>query len=143
MTSIVIDTCVLRLYDSPADPIYKDLFYWIKSEGKLCISKKLVQEYVATGNRNITLLLTELSKNSDNMRLKWVENSEIKSFKEDKTYRYTCNIEDINHARLVFLSERKKMISQDKKLIDDINGFKKISGIKPEAAKHPTKDFYI
>lgn len=142
MTSIVIDTCVLRLYDAPLDPNYQQLFQWINTKGTLYVSQKLVNEYIGTGNRNIQILLHSLVKNTDNIRLVNVKKVEIESFSGDKGYRYTCNKEDIYHSKLVFLSPRKKLISQDKKILADVNGFKKVDGIKPEAKSKPKPVFY-
>lgn len=108
----------------------------------LCISQKLLSEYVGTGNRNIQILLGRLVRDSDRNRLINVAPEAIKEFKGDKNFKYTCNKEDVYHSRLVFLSPRKKLISQDKKIVHDINRFKKVDGIKPEAREKPERDFY-
>ena len=141
MTSIVVDTCVMRLYDNPFDPRLKDFFSWVLESGSLCISQKLLNEYIGTGNKNITILLAELQKKEG--RIFKVTNSDINNFSLDKKYNYTCNYEDTLHAKLVFLSPRKKMVSQDHKIIKDINGFKKVDKIKPQAVLSPPgKSFY-
>lgn len=142
MSSLVIDTCVLRLYDAPADPVYKDLFKWLTETGKLCVTQKLLNEYYGTGNRNIEILLAEFNRNSEDIRLIKFNKNQIEGFADDKNYNYSCNIEDRYHAKLVFLSPRKKMVTQDNKLTNDINGFKKIDKIKPIALSHPEKSFY-
>ncbi|MBC9229552.1 hypothetical protein HI850_009450 [bacterium SPL81] len=143
MSSLVIDTCVLRLYDAPADPRYKDLFKWLLETGKLCVTKKLLMEYLGTGNKNIEILLAEFNRNSENSRLVIFKKEQIESFKDDNHFKYTCNIEDRYHAKLVFLSPRKKMVTQDNKLADDINNFRKVDRIQPVAVSHPAKNFYI
>ncbi|ACX96366.1 hypothetical protein Hneap_1536 [Halothiobacillus neapolitanus c2] len=142
LSSIVIDTCVIRLYDAPLDPKYCELFNWINTEGTLYISQKLLNEYVSTKNRNIDILLAMLVKNEEKIRIVRISKNQINTFKIDKNFNYTCNNEDIDHSRLVFLSPRKKLISQDLKLISDINRFKKVDGIKPSATKHPDPAFY-
>ncbi|MGB2519093.1 hypothetical protein [Shewanella algae] len=142
MTSIVIDTCVLRLYDAPLDPNYTNLFRWVQSAGTLYVSQKLVNEYIGTGNRNIQILLSALVKHADNIRLVKLKKSDIESFDEDKRYNYTCNKEDVYHAKLVFLSPRKKLVSQDRKILADVNGFKKVNGIQPAAEIRPQPAFY-
>ncbi|RXP98421.1 hypothetical protein EGL68_00560 [Vibrio parahaemolyticus] len=124
------------------DPKYIALFKWLKVTGKLCISQKLLNEYTGTGNRNITILLSELIKNSENVRLIKYSNAQLKEFNIDRRYKYTANREDREHAKLVFLSPRKKLISRDNKLIADVNGFKKVDGIQPEAQKIPDPTFY-
>lgn len=142
MSSIVIDTCVIRLYDAPLDPNYVKLFRWVQNDGTLYITKKLLIEYIGTGNRNIQILLNQLTKHEEKSRLITLKSSQINAFNEDKNYNYTCNLEDIYHSKLVFLSPRKKLISQDKKIIADVNGFKKVDGIKPSAMIRPEPDFY-
>lgn len=140
--SIVIDTCVMRLYDAPADPKFKELFLWLQKSGSLVVSQKLIIEYIGTQNRNITILLNKFNLDANNKRIIKLEKEAIESFNEDRIFNYTCNIEDHYHARLVFLSPRKKLISQDNKIINDVNKFKKVDGIKPVATKNPTPDFY-
>ncbi len=142
MKSIVIDTCIMRLYDNPIDPVYKDFFNWITHDGTLIISQGLLVEYLRTGNKNISLLLDKLNKNNEKKRLIKIDSKDLKKFKDDKNFNYTCNTEDQMHAKLVFLSNRKKLVSQDGKLIIDINNFHKVGGIKPEAVKRPSKEFY-
>lgn len=141
--SLVVDTCVLRLYDAPADPVYKDLFKWLMEKGKLCVTQKLLNEYLGTGNKNIEVLLAEYVRNSENPRLIRFTKNQIDGFKDDRNYNYTCNIEDRYHAKLVFLSPRKKLVTQDNKLANDINKFKKVDRIQPVAVSHPTMNFYI
>lgn len=142
MNSLVIDTCVLRLYDTPADPNYKKLFKWLTESGKLCVTQKLLNEYYGTGNRNIQILLAEFNRDAKNPRLIKYNKSQIESFNDDKNYNYTCNIEDRYHAKLVFLSPRKKIITQDNKLANDINGFRKVDKVKPLATNRPDISFY-
>lgn len=153
MSSIVIDTCVMRLYNAPLDPKYLNLFKWLTERGELYVSQKLVNEYMGTGNRNINILLSQMTRNSSESNIKVepelkptivkISKKSIEGFIADKRYNYTCNIEDRYHAKLVFLSPRKKLISQDKKILSDINGFKKINGIKPSAETKPDPIFYI
>lgn len=143
MSSVVIDTCVLRLYNNPLDPVYAELFDWLNDTGVLYVNNKLLNEYVGTGNRNIDVLLMKLVKDGKNKRLVKIGKDKIESFLLDKHYNYTCNKEDQYHSKMVFLSPRKKLISQDKKIVNDVNNFKKVDGIQPEAVSHPVKEFYL
>lgn len=149
MSSIVIDTCVMRLYNAPLDPKYMELFKWLTTSGELYITQKLINEYLGTQNRNVNILLTQLLRNSEESsasiypRAVKISKKNIDSFTDDKRYNYTCNKEDVYHAKLVFLSPRKKLISQDKKIVNDVNGFKKVDGIKPAAEIKPDPIFYI
>jgi hypothetical protein len=136
---IVIDTNIIRLYDAPADSIFKQLFKWLGEQGSLVVSQKLVAEYEGIGNKLLAGLVARLIATKRFIR---VETHDIKAFTEDRRYRYTCNHEDRWHARLVFLSTRKLLVSRDNNLVNDVNGFRKINGIKPKATKSPEPDFY-
>jgi len=129
---IVIDTNVMGLYDSPKDENIKRLFRWLRSDGILTMSKRLLTEYGRSGNQKIFVLINELQRKG---RYNLISNSEIDSFTEDKHFNYKSNYKDRAHARLVFLSIRKKLIALDSPLVDDVNSFKKINGIKPCACK--------
>lgn len=138
---IVIDTQVMRLYDTPSDPKYKFLFTWLANGcGKLAVSHKLLNEYYGTTNILVGVLINKLVSEG---RLLKVSNNQLKNFNLDKHYKYTCNAKDVDHARLVFLSNRKKLITHDKPLAKDVNGFRKINKIKPTALKNPPQNYYL
>src|SRR5437762_14387561 len=118
---IVIDTNVIRLYDKPADPIFKALFKWLGEKGSLVVSQKLLIEYVGTGNILLAGLISQLIKKKRFIR---VQNHALNSFTADRHYNYRCNPKDKWHARLVFLSPRKLLVSLDNNLVSDVNRFK-------------------
>lgn len=135
---LVVDSCVMRLFDTPSDPNYQILFQWIKEVGTLCVSNPLINEYNRHGNQLVWALLNYLGTQN---RLNKISNNDLKSFNLDKNFSYSCNGEDISHARLTFCSTRKKLVSFDGKLRDSVNGFKRVNGIKPKAVKTPSSDF--
>ena len=136
---IVVDTNVIRLYDKPSDPQFKSLFKWLHEHGTLAISQKLLAEYIGIGNTLLAGLINRLIANG---RLSHIGSKELKAFAEDRRYRYRSNARDHWHARLVFLSTRKLLVSIDKKLVNDVNGFKKLGGVKPRASSSPSPAFY-
>lgn len=136
---IVIDTNIIKLYESPDDPQIRALFLWVRDKGRLAISPKLLAEYVGIGNRNLAGLIGKLAKEG---RLVHINTKALKGFNADKNYNYVCNKKDIWHARLVFLSIRKLLVAGDNKLIQAVNDFPKVNGIKPQATKRPTSVFY-
>lgn len=140
MSDIVIDTQIMRLYDAPGDPKYKALFLWVATSGTLRISQKLLTEYFGTGNRLLGPLIDKLLREG---RLQKTSTDSLKKFSLDKGFKYSCNNKDIWHAKLVFISHRKKLVSHDNNLRRDVNKFRKIDGIKPLAVKTPPPDFYI
>lgn len=133
---IVVDT---DCYVQKANPVFKRLFGWLRSQGTLTVSQKLITEYFRTDNRFIATLLNHLIRED---RLIRVRTQELKAFKQDKHYKYTCNGQDRWHARLVFLSHGKRLVSLDNRLVNDVNKFKKVDGVKPRACRYPKRQFY-
>src|ERR1044072_5361998 len=123
---IVIDTNIIRLYENPDDPLIRALFIWIRDHGTLAVSPRLLQEYMRIGNRDLAGLINRLTVVG---RLSSISNQMLKQFTDDRHYRYTANPKDRWHAKLVFLSVRKRLVGVDKKLLNDINGFKRIGGV--------------
>lgn len=132
---VVVDANVMRLYDKPKDPIFVRLFVWIKNTGELTVNQKLIIEYGRINKKQIMILLNEIHRDG---RLKHISKSQLSDFSADRHFKYTCNGKDVVHARTVFLSCRKRCISFDRKLRDDINKFKKVNNIKPCACRNPT-----
>ena len=124
----------MSLYDSPKDESIINLFKWLRKEGALTMSKMLLVEYTRSGNQKILVLINELNRKG---RYNLIPNQKINSFNKDRHFKYTCNYKDRSHAKLVFLSYRKKMIANDNALIKDVNSFSKIDGIKPCACNTP------
>lgn len=131
---IVLDSCVMRLYNTPADPLMKQLFKWLYTEGTLYISLPLVHEYNRHGNPLVASLLTHLGAQN---RLTKVAKKSITDYDGDRKFKYLCNQEDIAHARLTFISPRKKLVSFDDALRGDVNRYRSINGVKPKAVKQP------
>lgn len=131
---IVLDANVMRLYEKPNDPAFVALFMWVKKTGALTVSKKLVKEYGDAGKPQIMVLLNELGRDE---RLNHISNSQLSGFTADRHFHYKCNGKDVVHARTVFLSYRKRCISFDKRLRNDINRFKRVDGVQPCACRTP------
>jgi hypothetical protein len=136
---IVADANVMRLYDKPSDPDMQRFFAWLASAGTLAVSSWLLEEYGRTQNRDLAGLIQLLMRAK---RLSRIDNPVINAFSDDRHYGYTCNYKDIRHARLVFLSRRKRLVTIDRKLRNDVNGFPKVHKIKPRAVKVPSSEFY-
>lgn len=136
---IVIDTNIIRLYENPDDPRIRALFIWIRDHGTLALSQKLLTEYMGIGNRDLAGLIDLLTRAG---RINSISTQSLKQFNRDRHFAYTANSKDRWHARLVFLSMRKLLVGLDNKLIDDVNRFRKIDGIKPKATKRPARRFY-
>ena len=135
---IVIDTNVMRLYASAKDKTFKVFFRWLRFEGTLTMSRKLLTEY-GRSNQNILILVNELQRKG---RYNLISNDDLQSYDGDRHFNYTCNYKDKLHARLVFLSKRKRLISFDIRLSNDVNSYKRIEGIKPCACNNPRECCY-
>lgn len=136
---IVIDNNVMCLYDKPKSANIKQMFHWLKEEGALTVSQKLIIEYVGSGNRLITALIDNLIRDG---RYNRIPKKNLDAFNEDRHFKYTCNRKDRYHAKLVFLSHRKLLVSFDNKFLSDVNLFKKVNKIQPRATKSPDPAFY-
>lgn len=134
MKDVVVDVGVMKLYDQPKDDCFRSFFSWLCAKGTLVASKGLVSEYGRQGNQLVFVLISRLQREG---RYVLAANREIKDFKRDKHFKYTCNKQDIPHARLVFLSPRKRLISIDKKMVSDVNRFPKVDGVKACACHRP------
>ncbi len=140
MKDIFIDTNVAKNFQNPLDPEYKKLLLWLKHEGVWVVSQKLLVEYGRT-NQNIAVLVNLLLSKG---RLRVIPSEEHKAFKLTKREEkgLCCNHEDHWHLRTVFLSYRKIAIAIDENFRNDINGFRKIDGIQPQAVSRPEQIDY-
>ena len=119
--------------------MFKDFFAWLRRDGALTVSQKLLVEYGRSRKDLIFVLINELNRAG---RYNKISNNEIKTFTLDRHYSYRCQSRDIPHARLVFLSFRKRLVAFDNKLVEAVNGFKRVNGIQPIACKRPDRSFY-
>jgi hypothetical protein len=136
---VVIDQNVMRLYGAAKDVAFISFFTWLRQKGTLTMSRSLLKEYGGGGHDLVFVLINEMTRDG---RYNLIGNSEIDAFTDDRHYRYTCNGKDRSHARLVFLSFRKRLIAFDRALRSDVNNFKRIDGIQPCACKRPSPEFY-
>ena len=149
MSSIVIDNDVMCLFSTEDMKLangdaYRLLFEWLRVEGILVVSKKMMTEYQDSfrGSPNLSGLIGLLIKED---RFMEISNADIKKVRFTKTEqkRFQSNQKDRPHIALVIVSPRKKMLSKDVKLCSDINGLRKINKIKPEAQDPPLPSFYL
>lgn len=130
---IVIDNDAMAQLSNPRQAEFRLLFQWLAEKGILTVSRKLVLEY-GRGNDRALTLINLLSRDG---RYHLVRNEEIESFTADRHFKYTCNGKDIPHARLTFLSSRKRLVTLDLRLAADVNRFKKVDKIQPCACGAP------
>ena len=140
MKDIFIDTNIAKNFQNPLDPEYKKLLSWLLREGIWVVSQKLLVEYGRT-NQNIAVLTNKLLIDG---RLRIIPSTEHKQFtftkREEKDL--CCNNEDRWHLRTVLLSHRKIAIAIDENFRKDINGFRKIDGVQPQAVARPEQIDY-
>ena len=128
---VVVDNDVMRLYGTPAAAGHRRLFEWLHCCGALCLSLHVIHEYNRQGSPFVAALIDRLTRAK---RVSVIKNSWINGFEtEDSRYQYTCNGEDIPVARTCFRSHRKLLVSADARLRSDVNRFRMLGGVKPEA----------
>jgi hypothetical protein len=127
---IVVDANVMRLYGVADDPLFKVFFAWLRSDGVLACSQKMLVEYGRTGSSLIAALLDQLLLAS---RLRKYAPAEIKAIKRGK-YKFRSNYTDHVHVRLVMCTYRRLCLSQDENLRYDVNNF---PGYAARAAARP------
>jgi hypothetical protein len=135
---IVIDVTVMSKFGVAKDPKIIALFEWLATHGCLRTNEKLIGKYTGSCNYLIAGLINNLLKEG---RHKPISTSDLKALKLPR-FRFTCGAEDQWHAKTVFLSERKKLVTFDNKFLTDINNFPLVNKIKPEATKSPDCAFY-
>jgi hypothetical protein len=129
---VVVDANTMHLYGSKAAASHKAMFQWLDCCGSLCISQFLVNEYSRQGSIFVAALLHKLTREG---RLSKIKNSTLRAFEPiDANYHYTCDT-DRPVARTVFRSYRKLLVSSDQRLLNDVNGFPTVGGVKPRAAR--------
>lgn len=135
---IFIDNNITKNFANPLDPAYKTLITWLirfneqdkRQNAYLVVSNKLLAEYFRTSGHahsstNITVIINKLQREG---RLIKISNQQIKEFKrkyftKKVSKKLTCNQEDQEHIPVVLLSDRKYVLSLDKKFCDDLINF--------------------
>jgi hypothetical protein len=128
---LVVDNDVMSRYGSAAARPYRNLFAWLDCCGSLCCCQHLLNEYNRQGSPLVWGLIQKLIREGRYSKIKKTTLEAFAAF--DGAYAYTCNGEDISVARTVFRSFRKVLVSMDQRLRNDVNGFSRINGIRPQA----------
>ena len=129
-SDIVVDTNVIRLYGVAGDPVFKTFFAWLRSNGILACSQKLLVEYHRSGSSLVAGLVADLLIAR---RLRKYSPSEIESIRHGR-YRFRSNRADHHHVKLVMRSCRRLCLSLDEDLRYDVNNFPGYGG---QAASRP------
>lgn len=135
---IFIDNDVAKNFSNPADPEYKRLIVWLKTNNKthpdlsafLVVSHKLIVEYIAStgqspSNTCIPALIDLLSREGRLVRIekKQLELFKRKHFKTRVKNSLLSNHKDHDHIPVVLLSDRKYALSLDNNFITDLLNF--------------------
>ena len=142
---IFIDNSVAQNCNNPMKPEYKEFINWLRTEGVLVVSQKLLNEFndslrnISEAKKHESIIGT-IGILTQNGRLDKKSSNELKSLKFPKRIetKLTCNYEDRVHIKTVLLSIRKYAIAADKKLRKDINGYPKYERVQPIAVSRPS-----
>lgn len=129
---IVVDTTIIRLYGGASDPVFKKFFSWLFSKGVLACSQMLLSEYKRIGSNAVASLIDHLIRNR---RFRRYERTKVDAIRA-KHFRYGCNYDDKCHVRLVMCTQRRLCLSQDRRLVRDVNCF---PGYRARAARRPNE----
>ena len=139
MKDIFVDENIAKNFANPLSDEYKTFVDWLRSEGSLVVSNKLITEYGracqhSKSNTNIFAIIDIQTRDG---RLNKKSNIELNAFKVKKHVlnSFRSNKKDHNHIKLVMISFRKYAISIDKDLRYDINNF---PGINAKAVTKPS-----
>lgn len=140
MRDIFIDACIANKYFSnPPNDHFKNLIRWLlkrdmeypENNAYLVVSPKLVNEYIG-GCRDSYMAGTSIAviynKLLSEDRLNRKTNDEIKTFHQNHftnkvTKNLRCNAKDRDHLPIVFLSNRKMVLSEDNNFLNDLVNF--------------------
>ncbi len=150
---IFIDNNIAKDFASPPDEEYKQLIRWLleydeeqeENNAYLVVSNGLIQEYMrsARAARSATSITAIVAKLTREGRLQKITNQQIKAFQQKHftkkvQKKLICNCEDRNLMPVVFLSERKYVLTIDVKFANDLINFPKF-GKLVVVADHPGK----
>ncbi len=139
---IFIDNNIANNFSNPVDNQYKNLIQWLlknntestEQNAYLVVSQKLINEYyrsstAAKSTTNITVVLSRMQKEG---RRIFINNQQIKEFQNEyftkKSLRnLKSNEEDHDHISVVFLSDRKFVLTLDENFTFDLLNFPKFS----------------
>lgn len=127
MKDIFVDNCAAKNFANPLDKHYKEFITWLKVDGILVVSQKLLMEFGRTcdgciAGSNIVALVHYLTINGRLVRFSSKQLKEVK-FPKRITRKLLSNHQDHVHIKVVILSHRKLAITGDKNLRKDLNAF--------------------
>lgn len=139
---IFIDTNIAKNFSNPVDSEYKKLIQWLmkndserpEKNAYIVVSQKLINEYSrsSTNAKSLTNITVIISKMQKQGRRIFINNQQIKDF--DNQYftkkvlkNLQSNKEDQEHIPVVFLSDRKYVLTFDEKFSFDLTHFPKFS----------------
>jgi hypothetical protein len=139
---IFIDTNIAKNFSNPVDTEYKKLIAWLlkldsertEKNAYIVVSQKLISEYSrsSTGAKSLTNIIVMISKMQKQGRRIFIENQKIKDFQNQyftKTVlkNLKSNSEDREHIPVVFLSDRKYVLTLDENFTSDLLHFPKFT----------------
>jgi hypothetical protein len=137
---IFIDNNIAKNFSYPMDSEYKKLIHWLlkydsekpENNAFIVVSQKLINEYARSSMyaKSLTTIAVILAKMQKQGRRIFITNQQIKDFqKEYFTKKVLKNLksndEDREHLPVVFLSDRKYVLTLDENFTHDVLHFPK------------------
>jgi len=145
---ILIDNDAAMNFINPMNEHYKEFYKWLFAEGSLAVCNKLIQQYETSLRNAVTdgtdsNVVVILEKQRRDNRLNKISNDCLKKFiiKKHRLKKLKAK-NDLPIFKTVLLSDRKYAITEDKKLMNDINRYPSYKGRKAMAVGCPSKIKY-
>jgi hypothetical protein len=124
---VFVDNNVAKNFCNPVDQNYKDFITWLRDEGYLVVTNKILSEYVgSTGGSssatNIVVIIDRLTRDGRLIRFS-SQQLEGFNFKAGIKRALRSNRKDHPHIKAVLLSDRKLALSLDNNFRHDLNNF--------------------
>jgi len=139
---IFIDNNIAKNFSYPIDNEYKKLINWLlkndleqpENNAFIVVSQKLINEYSrsSTNAKSLTNITIVISKMQKQGRRIFITNQQIKDFQNEYFTKKVLknlksNSEDREHIPLVFLSDRKYVLTLDEYFTNDLLHFPKFN----------------
>jgi hypothetical protein len=132
LKDVFVDNNVAKNFCNPVDPEFKEFVRWLFLRGTLVVSNKIINEYSRScgGSHSRSNILVIIDHQLRRKRLMKISNAEIDSiaFTKAELRLIKSNRSDHQHLKVVRLSRRRLVITNDGNFANDVVKLPCISG---------------
>ena len=137
---ILVDNCIAKNFCNPASQEYKDFIKWLRDEGTLVVTNRLIADYnratAQSGSPSNICYLVALLQSKGRLLAYSKTQLATLEFPKRVTKRLRSNKDDWDQVKAVVLSPRKYAITLDANFAKDVNSF---PGVTARAELRPSK----